>query len=260
MPGEQAELQQYPSTGLGLRDNQDSPTMRVWSFWDGPKSGLIELCQETLLRHVPDAQILTRDDFESLRTTDADVDISHLQLAHQADWIRLYLLKHFGGLWLDADCIVLRPLDYLLAAVRCCWSMTYYELSGHIGGGLIGTPPNSAHINAMYATATHIVKCRVSPKWRDLLGANMESVLRKHGRQGFFELDCRQFLPIGYTKYWTQYTATGTDEEHQQNFSQQAITYMLYNNSLPPQVKAMSRKELLEGDLFLSYVFRRALA
>lgn len=251
----------YPPVGLALKDTQDAPTMRIWSFWEGPKPPYVGLCQETLLKHNPEAVILDWKKFQELRTTDTDVDLSHLHWAHRSDWIRLYLLRHYGGLWLDADCIVLRPLDRFLAALRCCWSMTYYEVSGHIGGGFLGAPPNSYHIDEIYKRATEMVRSKNKMAWRQILGANIETVLAQHGWLGFFKLDWHQFIPIPWHKNWEKFFRRGTDDQHLADyFNDHAYTYMLSHNSFPCGLRQMSREEILASDFFISYVFRRALA
>lgn len=250
----------YSPVGQSLSVTQDAPTMRIWSFWEGPKPPFVGFCQETLLRHNPNTVILDWPMFQAMRTIDTDVDLSHLGWAHRADWIRLYLLKHFGGLWLDADCIVLRSLNRFLDAIRCCWSLTYYEQSGHIGGGFMGSPPNSCHINDIYNNATEIVRSKRKPAWREILGANMESVLAKHGWQGFFKCDWHQFIPVMPHRRDGLLFRRGTDAEHETNFNDAAFTYMLSHNSFPRHLRQMTREQILEGDYFISYLFRRAIA
>lgn len=244
----------------GLRRTQNATTMRLWSLWEGPKPPFVELCQETLLRHNPGAKILNLAEFCNLQTFDKDVDFSHLHMPHKSDWIRLYLLKAFGGMWIDADCIVMRPLGRFVDALRCCWSMTYYERSGHIGGGFMGAPPDSYHINEAYQNAKELVQSKKQLRWRELLGENLESVLLKHHYQGFFKCDWHQFIPVPFHRKWGAFFRQGTDAEHQANFNNQAYTYMLSHNSFPRNLHSMTKEEILSGDYFISYVFRKALS
>jgi hypothetical protein len=250
----------YQPVGLPLMKTQDAKSMKIWSLWEGPKPPFIELCLEILLKHNPDAQILDMAAFRRLQTFDCDVELSHLKMANQADWIRLHLLKAFGGIWIDADCIVMRPLNRFLDALRCCWSMAFYEPEGLIGGGFMGTPPDSYHINEMYDYATQIVRSGQPIKWRQILGSNMQRVLESHGWQGFLKLDWHQFIPMPFHRKWGKFFVRGTDDDHASNFNEEAYTYMLSHNSFPKHLRRMTRKELLEGDFFISYVFRRAMA
>ena len=43
--------------------------------------------------------------------TPAPVDVHQLGVQHRADWVRAQVLKDRGGVWLDAACIVYRPID-----------------------------------------------------------------------------------------------------------------------------------------------------
>jgi len=242
-----------------LDNTHDASTMALWSLWEGPKPAYIELCQETLRKTNPSVRILSMSEFCKLQNTDGGVDVSHLAIANQSDWVRLYLLRHFGGLWIDADCIVFRPLDRFIDALRCCWSMTYYEVSKHIGGGFMGAPPNSPHIVAMYDRARAVVKSKKKIGWREILGDNMEAVLAEQGWQGFLKLDWRHFIPVRPHRPTGELFIRGTDEQHERRFSEIAYTYMLSHNSFQTHVTHMTRDELLGGDLFLSYLFRRAL-
>lgn len=238
---------------------QDADTMRIWSFWKGPMPGYVELCQETLRKHCPDARMLTEEEFKDIQKIDRDVDYSHLCLAHQADWVRLNLLYTFGGLWLDADCVVMRPLQRFLDAIRCCWLMSPLEDDELIGGGFIGAPPRSYIIEKAYRRATEIVRSKRQPKWRELLGSNLQGVMEQHHRQGFFCVDWHQIQPLQWKVIRQSMWNPRTDAEHEANLNASAFTYMLVHNKMPPDKKLMTRDEIMQGQYFLSYLFRKSL-
>jgi len=240
---------------------QDADTMRIWSFWDGPKPAFIELCQESLRRHNPAAEILDADSFRRWQTYDLDIELDHLCQAHRADWRRLNLLYTYGGLWVDADCIVMQPLQRFVDAVRCCWTLAYREGHGNsIPGSFLGCPPASYHITEIYQRATAIVRSKKNPDWLEICGWNIEQTLRNHDHKGYFQIDRNQIEPVSWNGSWAAFFERGTDEQHAKKFLPFAYTYMLSNNSFPPQVRTMTRQELLEGDYFISFLFRKALA
>jgi len=232
---------------------------RIWSLWTGPKPPYVELCQDTLMRHNPGARVLSMEEFRDLQTEDRDVDFSHLKIAQQADWIRLYLLKHFGGIWIDADCIVMRPLAPLLNALGCCTSMTYFEPKGRIGGGFIGAPLGSEHMSDMYDRATDMVRSKDRVSWRALMGDNMNHVLKSHGYQGFLKLDYRLFYPVKPHRNQGRLLGAAIDEEFAEEFRQNLFTAMLSHNIFPESLREMSREKILASPMLLGYFFRRAL-
>ena len=242
-------------------EHQDASTMKIWSMWFGDKPAYIQLCQESLMRYCPEACILDLDGFKALQQFDTDIDLSHLCPAHRADWMRLYLLFSYGGLWVDADCIVIKPLQRFLDAVRCCWTLAYREGHGNsIPGSFLGCPPLSYHITDVYHRATEIVRSKRDPGWMELLGWNIEQVLKEHDYKGYFQCDRNQIEPVSWNGSWGAFFDRGPDSKHEARFLHNAYTYMLSNNSFPPEVRTMTREELLEGDWFISYLFRKALS
>ena len=83
----------------------------VWAYWEGPCPAWIRACLRTLAMAAPTLQVLTPEAVDRLRDSDRDIDLSRLQVAHRADFVRLYLLQRYGGLWVDADCLALQPLQ-----------------------------------------------------------------------------------------------------------------------------------------------------
>lgn len=90
---------------------------KVFTFWEPKKKmpGYIRLCLETWKNCLPGYETvvldyeslgnyLTSEEQEAVRCPDEP-------LAQQSDCIRCALLKKYGGIWLDADTLLTRPLD-----------------------------------------------------------------------------------------------------------------------------------------------------
>ena len=82
----------------------------VWTYWEGPCSPWIHACRQTITAHAPRIRVLTPERFDTLRDRDRDIDLSRLHAPHRADYIRAFLLARYGGLWIDADCLVMQSL------------------------------------------------------------------------------------------------------------------------------------------------------
>lgn len=90
---------------------------KAFTFWEpkGSMPGYVRLCMETWRRCLPGFEVVALD-FRSLGDylTEAErkaIDCPHESLAKQADCIRCALLRKHGGIWLDADTVLTKPLD-----------------------------------------------------------------------------------------------------------------------------------------------------
>ena len=109
---------------------------RVFTFWE-PKAavpGYIRLCMKTWERNLPGYETVVLD-YDTLGDylTPAEIDevlCRKMTLAMQSDCIRCAVLKKHGGIWLDADTIMLRPLDRRFSAADC--SIVAWPMDGHL--------------------------------------------------------------------------------------------------------------------------------
>lgn len=94
----------------------------VWMLWlqgeeDAPE--LVKACIASWRRHNPDwdIRVLTESDLAELWATDEDRQIAQ-KMSRQAlsDLVRLTLLTKEGGVWADATCLCMMPLENWLPA------------------------------------------------------------------------------------------------------------------------------------------------
>lgn len=100
----------------------------LWTYWElkpnvKKKPPYIDLCLEIMRKKCSKT-------YEVIFLNDKNVykylpnlrkDINKLPLALKADYIRVSLLYHYGGLWLDADTIVLSDLREILDKLEDGW-------------------------------------------------------------------------------------------------------------------------------------------
>ncbi|MCK9183713.1 MAG: glycosyl transferase [Fibrobacteraceae bacterium] len=81
-----------------------------------PYPELVQHCMATWKKHMPDYELRlwdqTRFDIHSVRWVEQAVKAK--KWAFAADYIRLYALYNYGGIYLDSDVEVLKPFDDLL--------------------------------------------------------------------------------------------------------------------------------------------------
>lgn len=92
---------------------------RIWSYWNGATlDPVVAQCVDNWRRQCPDysVEVLHAGNLERfVAPGDLPPGFLDLTAAKQADWLRLYLVRHHGGFWLDASIVLTRSLDWLVA-------------------------------------------------------------------------------------------------------------------------------------------------
>lgn len=89
----------------------------VWTHWDSdnPPEHVTKNI-ERMRKMLPDWQVnfITTDQFlESINQEEIPAGFATLRVEHQADWIRLKLLKRYGGCWIDSGIILNQSINNL---------------------------------------------------------------------------------------------------------------------------------------------------
>jgi hypothetical protein len=232
----------------------------VWLYWEGPRPPFIDLCDQSIRARNPNVRLLDAAAFEELRVTDRDLDLSRLRLNHKADYIRAYLLRTYGGVWLDVDCIAFASFTPLFAALKVCDYIGYRESKYQDPQlGLMASVAGGRIISRHYEKVAGFLRTGSEPEWLDLSSWPMNQALAEESWQGYLQLDRRRVAPVGWIEN-DDFFVERTDAEHDRVFKPDAICYMLYNVMVPGWFKQLSAEQILAGRTFLSYLFRRALA
>lgn len=103
--------------GIGLSEfsvDDDIPKI-IWTYWHSEKIPLIvQKCIDGWRRFNPDYKINFINEI-NLRNYLDEVpnEIYGVDVTKRADWIRLALLKKYGGVWIDASIILTRDLNWV---------------------------------------------------------------------------------------------------------------------------------------------------
>jgi len=89
----------------------------IWMYWETlpgrKKPGYIDLCYNSVLHNCSkcfDIKYLNEQNIQQYIPEISDYNISQLKIQHKADVYRYLLLNKYGGLWVDADILVLKCL------------------------------------------------------------------------------------------------------------------------------------------------------
>ena len=96
-----------------IYESKNNNNKNIYTFWE-PKSvipGFIKLCIRTWEKFLPEYKIIILD-FETVsqyigETLFAKIICTNLSVMVQTDAIRVAILNKYGGIWIDADTIIL---------------------------------------------------------------------------------------------------------------------------------------------------------
>ncbi len=236
----------------------------VWVYWEGPMPGYIELCCETIRahnRHVR-VEVLDRGGFDALFLHDRDLPIDALILPHKADFIRAYLLAHYGGLYLDADCIVLTSLDFVFDLADANGFVGYRDPLGYMSASFMTSAPGGAVIRDHYERVCAVLRSRRERGWLDLSSVPLDQAVAAHPKWAHI-LPTERVMPISWQAS-ERLSERHSDAVHELSFRSDAAMYMLSNNTIKSRratrvLAHMPPADLLVDSYFLSFLFRRAL-
>lgn len=247
-PGGLAAALAPPLSHVVNRRSRAEP-LTVWTYWEGDQPKWIEACLETIKTHSPRFRVLDRAGFERMRAEDRDIDVDRLEVAHRADFIRAYLLKHFGGLWIDADCIVMQPLEPLLDQLREVGFVANKDRQGYFPNGFIGAKAGSAIAAAFYASICAILRSRKPLHWISLGGEPLTRLLTTT-ETPFLELPVERIQPICWSNPGA-FVETDDDDGHTARLDRDAICYMMSNTEIRKSLADHADERLFApGSLF----------
>jgi hypothetical protein len=111
----------------------------IWQFWDKEElPPMIQMIKENNAKklHGWKIQLLNENTMgDYVSSSDIPPGYNNLGAAHKADWLRLYLLKKYGGVWMDASIIINDPtaIDKLYTeSVEKQSELTLFQFKSHL--------------------------------------------------------------------------------------------------------------------------------
>ena len=182
----------------------------VW-LGRGEQSDTIKRCIESWRKHLPDYKIMFWNE-ESYDVTQAPAFVQTTynvrKWAFASDYIRLWALYQYGGIYLDTDTEVLKPLDKFLNNKLVIGTQVFSvdlnkkekKTITNLSMGVIGSEPQHPYIKECMLALEHscIVKCDGSIDTK-VTNYSMSEILQK--KYGFVVEDHYQELKEGIVVY-----------------------------------------------------------
>jgi glycosyltransferase involved in cell wall biosynthesis/Flp pilus assembly protein TadD len=238
------------------------PASTIWMYWEGPMPAYIALCCKTFLAHNQHVRLLDRPAFDALFMFDRDINIDDIAVQHKSDFISAYLLRYYGGIYVDPDCIVLQSLAPILEMVEQANFVSYREPQGSISCNFMAAKVGGEVITAYYKHACEHVRSGQPIEWNDLGAKSLEKAAAAYPGN-YLLLPTEAIMPIAWNRS-EELAIQRSDEGHERLLKRDAFCYMLSNNTIEGReqtkiLTVLSEEELLKADYFISFLFRRAL-
>ncbi len=237
----------------------------VWQYWEtrGRKPAFVDPLHAIARRNagVPVIQVTPESLADYL--PDLDPRIHRIgELAHKADMIRTRLVARHGGMWLDADAIVLRDLGWIFDRLDGA------EFVGFTDRGRLDPPRPRVRVNCFAAPAG-------SPVMRDWAAAQAGRLDRT--RFGWEEIGTELLDPICLARRdrvrtlpfhlicpvpWRQVRRFGSRWRAPGRLLDEVSVVMLSNKALErryPALRDMGVEEIAASGTYVSHFVRRAL-
>lgn len=237
-------------------DGGSPMSLPVWMYWEGPCPEWVRACQQTVFRHGRAVRLLGPEEFDAMRDTDRDIDLSDLRVAQRADFVRAFLLARYGGLWVDSDCVVMKSLDSVLRYLYEYEFVAHFERFGRISNGFIASRPGGEIATAYYHRLCDILRAG-KPLWWLALGAEALMGTLDQTSQSWYRLSCELVQPVCWSEP-SDFFRIAPREVHEESFNHRSVCYMLANNMIRWYVAEHPTVDLLAAGTFFNFLLERS--
>jgi hypothetical protein len=253
----------------------------VWAYWenkDGDTPTHIKLCFETFKKHLNEKYKVIILDQNSVKKYLPEVrnDLNDLLIAQKVDYYRIALLYKYGGIWVDADTIIMRDFDEIFDKLKTndfvgfgCTQNICFNGKDQPSNGVLASQKNG----------------KLMKLCLDKLDKKLNGDVDGNSSVGYYDLGkyiiwdaLKELKQHGYDYYHFSSEYDGTRDingswlDTNRHFSEEDIKLINENklffvfltnagiNEHHPWVKTAKREDLLNGKYWISKMFRKSFA
>lgn len=224
----------------------------IYTFWEGKMPAYIQACMETW--KVP-FTVLTYDTLHKYTTLDTE-RVRRFTLPQQADCVRVHVLRDNGGIWLDADTIMLTdklPSENMIGDPE--------KRTNTIG--FLQTEKESEMFTQWAKYQDDIIAGRNTPQHWDIMGnAFTDPYVKLHGDIIIHPVEnhwAETYMIGGQISRFEKYVKLYFDSGYTLEDLRKTDFLMLHNSWTPQWYKDLTRQEVLERKCTLSNILRETI-
>ena len=268
----------------GFEDYNIDNINNIWMYWENingrNKPSFLNLCYKTVEYHCKDRfniKLLDEKTIHNyLKNIPLDLD-KYLSIQQKVDYYRYKLLYDYGGIWVDADTIILKDLYPLIEKLkqydfvgfgchfknteRCKKSGYPYPanwvMSSRKGGKLMKICVDGCEENI---NKKEILKKKYHILGRELVWKGIKTLLKVDKDWRYYHYSSRCVERDSKNRKFYNYRTISKediDEECRDKF----LFIPIYNTApgFPLWFKSLSEEDILDGDYLISKLFRKSL-
>lgn len=218
----------------------------IFIYWENHNGtttpSYIELCRKTLYRHNKNiCDIILVDDKSLHQYIPVPNNLFNItSIPHKADFIRVSLLYHHGGIWIDSDCVVLKSFSDIFELMNRYNYIGYYNTMKNISNGFMCAKNKSNIITDIYFSLLNKIESKINFKWTELGSVPITKSCNKY-KDSAYIYDMKYMNPIDWRE-WKLFF-----EDYQTDYiPQESYTVMLFNEMFKKHNHYIYKKNIEE--------------
>lgn len=95
--------------------------IRVWTYWEGPRNALVDICEHSIQKTMGNLWVPITDKNTGDWIEMPEEVANHPNVRTKSDYVRIALLLEYGGIWMDSDVILRRDITEFLGNHPVAW-------------------------------------------------------------------------------------------------------------------------------------------
>lgn len=243
----------------------------IWTYWrsrdGGPLPAFYQLCWETISRHNPTAKLVTPETLVDMGGREPLDASQGLPIAIESDLARFWLLREYGGIWVDLDSICFQPIlaafpdvatSYDLCVVRNPrrkhWSKRFT-----VASPFAARAGSRAAIELYRRSAAHAARQRSGQHvpW-GTTSCGVLSQVAKTSLYDTYQIPASLWHPIPSRIARAVFLRKGNPDSHALRFNPETVLTHL-SNPIPAAFRSATRWQILHSRHYVSHLLQLAL-
>ena len=246
----------------------------LWQYWDNiddnETPGYIKLCMETVdinCKNSFNIVRLNKDNIKDYLPEIVDYNLDNLIIAHKVDLYRIMLLYKYGGLYMDADIVVLRDPIEIMAKLNT-WDFIGFGCTPYIckdgyskpSNWMLGSRPNTTLMknildNIKNKLANNIQNYHAIGKY--VIWEELDKLIENN--YSYYQYPSTIDGTRDINGHWVDSSRAFSDEKIIYDDEDNMMFFIIYNTGIPDYIKQMTISELLSKNYNFTRFIKKTL-
>jgi len=235
----------------------------LWQYWDGPMPSYIKLSMKSVDFKAHSFDIVRLNNYNVYDYLPELIEyknkLDELMIQQKVDIIRIMLLYKFGGLYLDADVVVLKdPIDlinklkkYDFVGLGCSDNICIKSIYGKPSNWILASRPNSFLMANVLQNQLNLLKNNIKFEFnafgKPIIWSELDDLIKNHSYE-YYQYPIK--LDGSRDKYgnWISSDILFSNQKIEYEDEQNLMFVVYYNSLIRDNVKKMTESELLNTD------------